>query len=154
MFSKSFGYALRGVLVIVYLQDQKTRVHVDEIASHLSVPRFFMSKILKNLAKEGIVGSSKGPNGGFYVNEQTLSTTAYKILLITDGEGLFNNCALRLYDCDLQNPCPLHHQIFSIKSELKQLFETTTVKDLVHSQNKNFLASLASPFNYKKIIPA
>lgn len=142
MFSKSFGYALRGILFIVFLQDEKRRIHVDEIATRLSVPRYFMSKVLKNLAKQGILGSVKGPHGGFYVNEQTMSTSVLRILTITDGDGQFRNCALRLQECNLQNPCPLHKQMFLIRNDLKSLMENTTVEDLINENAKDFLNSL------------
>jgi DNA-binding IscR family transcriptional regulator len=51
-FSKSFGYAVRGVLYIAIMQDEKRYVQVEEIAGQLAVPRHFMGKILKNLVKE------------------------------------------------------------------------------------------------------
>ena len=41
IFSKSFGYAVRGVLYIALMQDEKRYVQVEEIASTLSVPRHF-----------------------------------------------------------------------------------------------------------------
>ena len=153
MFSKSFGYALRGILVIVFLRNEKPRIHVDEIASLLSVPRFFMSKVLKNLAKQGILGSGKGPRGGFYVNEQTISTTIFRVLMITDGDAHFRNCALQLNECNLQNPCPLHHHIVTVRNELKHLMESTTIDDLINGHNGEFLLSLSSQKSLKKIIP-
>jgi Rrf2 family protein len=144
MFSKSFGYALRGILVIVFLQNENRRIQVDEIASRLKVPRFFMSKVLKNLAKHGLVDSSKGPNGGFIVNEQTIKTPIISILAITDGDSQFRNCALRLQECNLQNPCPLHSKMTLIRDDLRNLLVSTTVGDLVKGEGKDFLSSLVN----------
>ncbi|RYF86429.1 MAG: transcriptional regulator, partial [Chitinophagaceae bacterium] len=48
-FSKSFGYAVRGVLYIAFMQDAKQYVQAEEIAAQLLVPRHFVSKILKKL---------------------------------------------------------------------------------------------------------
>ena len=37
--SKFFGYALRGILYVALMQDEKRKVQIDEIANKLSVPR-------------------------------------------------------------------------------------------------------------------
>ena len=52
IFSKSFGYAIRSILYVAIMRDEKRYVQVEEIASKLSVPRHFMGKIMKKLAKE------------------------------------------------------------------------------------------------------
>src|SRR6516164_3759971 len=71
IFSKSFGYAVRGVLYVTFKQNNGRFVQVEEIASSLAVPKHFMGKILKRLVKEQILTSAKGPNGGFRVNATT-----------------------------------------------------------------------------------
>ena len=73
LFSKSFGYALRGILYIASMQDEHRLIQIDEIAAQLNVPRYFMGKILKRLVKENILLSTKGPYGGFSLHQQTLS---------------------------------------------------------------------------------
>ena len=144
MFSKTFGYALRGILLIVYFQNEKRRVQVDEISSRLGVPRPFMSKVLKNLVKSGIIDSIKGPGGGFYVNEHTMSASVLRVLTITDGVEQFTNCALRLHSCNLQNPCPLHKQVYSVREKLKYQLQSTTIKDLVGKNDVDFISTIAT----------
>ena len=143
MFSKSFSYALRGILYIALLQDEERNIHVDEIAEQLAVPRHFMGKILKMLVKHNVLYSTKGPNGGFKVNELTLSTPVLKIVEITDGLSAFDNCVLRLHKCDAQNPCPLHYQMDGIKETLKREL-TTTIGDLLNKDKKDFLRSITT----------
>ncbi len=111
IFSKSFGYAVRGVLYIALMQDEKKFVHVEEIARKLSVPRHFMGKILKRLVKENVINSSKGPMGGFTINERTLNVPLMELITIIDGMESFKSCVLRLKECNPDNPCPLHKQM-------------------------------------------
>lgn len=144
MFSKSFGYALRGVLYIALVQGDRRNVQVDEIAQQLSLPQHFMSKILKNLVKHGILSSSKGPHGGFHINELTLNTPLLRIVEVTEGLGLINNCALRMQECSLQNPCPLHYKMDSIKNTLRKELGETTIKDLTKNDNPDFIKSLSN----------
>ncbi|MBK6829127.1 MAG: Rrf2 family transcriptional regulator [Chitinophagaceae bacterium] len=35
------------------------------------MPRHFLAKVMKKLASEGVIGSQKGPNGGFSCNDGT-----------------------------------------------------------------------------------
>ncbi|HET7896419.1 MAG TPA: Rrf2 family transcriptional regulator, partial [Flavisolibacter sp.] len=62
IFSKSFGYSLRGILFVA-LRETHTPVQLDEMAESLGVPRHFMGKIMKQLVKQGILSSLKGPTG-------------------------------------------------------------------------------------------
>ena len=84
IFSKSFGYALRGILYIAIMKEQKRYVQVEEIASKLAAPRHFMGKIMKRLAKEKLLISAKGPSGGFMLGENTLEKPLMDLIVITD----------------------------------------------------------------------
>ena len=81
IFSKSFGYALRGVLYISMTGEDKTRVQLDEIASELAIPRHFLGKVMKKLVKEGVLSSLKGPYGGFSINGKNMETELKKLAL-------------------------------------------------------------------------
>lgn len=137
-FSKSFGYALRGVIYVALVNDENRRVQVDEIAQKLSVPKHFLAKIMNRVAKEGILDSTKGPYGGFSVNKETLSSPLIRLLKITDGMGQFNSCVLQLRKCNKDNPCPLHFLMEQSRNDLLKDFSQTTVADLL-KQDKNIL---------------
>ncbi|MBD0350365.1 MAG: Rrf2 family transcriptional regulator [Flavisolibacter sp.] len=144
LFSKSFGYALRGILYVAAMQDEHRKVQVEEIATQLSVPRHFMGKILKKLVKENLLLSSKGPYGGFSLHPQALSVPLVSVVEITDGLSTFHQCVLRLKGCNPQEPCPLHNQMDSVKAGLLGVLETTTIQDLLQSDKKGFIKSIAT----------
>ena len=144
MFSKSFGYALRAILYIVLLQDESRRIQADEIAKKLSIPRYFMSKILKKLAKHGIIDSLKGPRGGFCANERTTNATVLEIVYLIDGDDYFRLCVLHLHECNSQNPCPMHAQMTVIKQALKTELEQTNIKGLLVRDKSEFIKSITT----------
>jgi Rrf2 family protein len=144
MFSKSFGYALRGLLYIALVQDERRKVQVDEIAGKLGVPRHFMGKIMKRLVKEGLLLSVKGPYGGFSLSGVTLQTPLYRLIEITDGLSTFDNCVLRLRACSSANPCPLHFQMVAIKNSLQELLVGTMILDLLQHDKEKFIQSIAT----------
>ncbi len=142
--SKSFGYALRGILYIALLQDEQRKIQIDEIAGKLSVPRHFLGKIMQNLVKAGLLQSTKGPYGGFSLNADTLTTPLVKLVEITDGMAQFNICVLQLRNCNGINPCPLHQDADEIKTKFLNVLNQTTIADLLTNDKKMFIKSLAT----------
>ena len=146
VFSKSFGYAVRGMLYITLMQDTRPFIQAEEIASKLAVPRHFISKILKRLVKAKVLSSSKGKTGGFAANEHTRKVLLTELYDITDGLDLFAKCSLRLQDCDALHPCPVHHQMVIIKQQLRDILSTTTIADLLKEDKEAFIKSIATSY--------
>ena len=109
MFSKTFGYALRAATFVSIHGKDGEKIGVQELSQSLDIPRHFLGKIMQDLVRHGIVDSVKGPNGGFYANAHTAETPLLDILVITDGNLIFTQCALNIKRCNAEHPCPLHH---------------------------------------------
>lgn len=144
IFSKSFGYAVRGLLYIAWKQDEKSYVQAGEIAANLSAPKHFMGKILKNLAKNGVLNSVKGPTGGFTTNSYSLEISLLEIMEITEGLLSFHNCALRLKECNSNNPCPFHTRFEAVKNNLRSVLSETTIRDLLKESKVDFVESIST----------
>jgi Rrf2 family protein len=141
--SKSFGYALRGILYIAVMQDEQRKVQIEEIATKLSVPKHFLGKIMQQIVKAGLLKSTKGPYGGFYLADETLNTSVIKLVEITDGMEQFSMCVLNFKYCNGLNPCPLHHEMEEVKRNYLSLFTKNTFGDLLKDGKSDLLKSLA-----------
>ena len=144
IFSKSFGYALRGVLYVAIMTEEKHKIQLDEIAEKLTVPRYFLGKIMNKLVKEGILASEKGHKGGFSINDKTMQTSLLKLIKITGDNEMFDSCVLRLRKCNSKNPCPLHHEIETLRNQWHKLLAETTVNDLLKKDQPDFIKSIAT----------
>jgi len=142
-FSKSFGYALRGVLYVALVDKEDRKAQLDEIAEKLSVPRHFLAKVMKNMVKEGILASTKGPYGGFSLNDKTLKIKLIHLIKITEGMEQFNTCVLSLRKCNSKNPCPLHYTVLKLRDGMLAEFSKTTIGDLLDEKNPDFIKSIA-----------
>jgi Rrf2 family transcriptional regulator, iron-sulfur cluster assembly transcription factor len=140
--SKSFGYALRGILYVATNGQENRRIRVDEIAPALDVPQPFLSKIMKKMVKHGMLKSTKGPHGGFSLSEKTLSTNLYDLLMLTDSDTPFDSCVLRLKECNARQPCALHHKMKAYREDLLKLFTNTTIRDLLNADNQGQIRSM------------
>jgi Rrf2 family transcriptional regulator, iron-sulfur cluster assembly transcription factor len=144
LLSKSFGYALRGILYLALTCEIRQRIQVDEIARELGVPKHFLSKIMKKIVKHGILNSSRGPNGGFFLSEKTLSTSLFELIQVTTIGAPFEDCVLRFRKCNSTHPCPLHHRMETFRHEFYQTFTKTTIGDLLNADRPGIIRSIST----------
>lgn len=133
MFSKACKYGIRAVLYLAAHTSDSKKMGVDEVAESLQVPRHFLAKILQQLAKAGLISSSKGPNGGFYLSRENRKGNLHDVAVTIDGEDLFSSCILGLPVCSSANPCPLHTQAYIYREGLAYQFEKLSIQDLVET---------------------
>ena len=142
--SKSFGYALRGILYIAVMQDEHRKVQIEEIATKLAVPKHFLGKIMQQIVKAGLLKSTKGPYGGFSLAAETMKTPVIRLVEITDGMEQFSMCVLNFKFCNGLNPCPLHHEMEEVKKNYLNVFSKNTFEDLLNDSKSDILKSLAA----------
>lgn len=144
VFSKSFGYAVRSVLYVALMQDEKRNVQAEEVALNLGVPRHFIGKILKRLVKRGVLQSVKGPLGGFRATPKTATVSLLELFQSINGPDSFWTCALRLGECNNTNPCPLHQKMECVKQDLWNVLSQTTVQTLMNEDKTAFIKSISA----------
>ena len=143
LLSKTFGYALRGILFIALMQDENRKVQLNEISGKLSVPKYYLGKIMQQMVKAGMLQSVKGPSGGFFLAANTLNTSLLQLAEITDGMKNFNTCVLQMKNCNPINPCPLHRDIEEIKAKILYVFTYTKIGDLLYQNKGEFIRGLS-----------
>lgn len=127
IFSKTCEYAIRAVLYIAHKTTIGNKVGIKDIAAGIDSPELYLAKILQELSRKGLISSVKGPNGGFYISDLSLSRPLSDIVEAVDGNGLFVGCALGLKQCSEVNPCPLHHQFKAIRDQIQDVLKTSTI---------------------------
>ena len=130
MFSKTCKYGLRATLYLALNSSASNKVGVGDLAEALSVPKHFLAKILQQLAKAGLISSVKGPNGGFYSDEQNLKVTLKEVIRCIDGEESLTGCIMGLPACSSANPCPLHYQATAFREGLNYQLKYQTVGEM------------------------
>jgi Rrf2 family iron-sulfur cluster assembly transcriptional regulator len=142
MFTKTFGYALRALVYITIHGKDDHRVGLHELSENLDIPHHFLGKIMQDMVRHGLLNSTKGPSGGFFVNDRTNGTHIIEILEITDGKLVFETCALGIRFCNSTSPCPLHQDFALAREIMRQSFKVKTLAHLAEEviSGKNYLA--------------
>jgi len=131
MISNTSKYAIRALIYLELYSLPEKKVGIKKIAEELEIPPPFLGKILQVLVKQQLLASSKGPNGGFYLNKPAIDIQVMEIIEIVDGKEILNDCVIRTTRCDHTQPCSMHHKLAPLRIEIKRLFATETIADLV-----------------------
>jgi len=131
MLSNTSKYAIRAVIYLALFSTREKKVGIKEVAGELDIPSPFLGKILQLLARHHILGSTKGPHGGFYLHKPAMDISLMEIIELIDGGDVFNTCVIRTSSCSHENPCALHDKIAQLRNEERMLFSTESIADLV-----------------------
>lgn len=131
-FSKTTEYAIR---VLSYLHRYSSKPHsVSFLHKELELPYKYLTKLMTELVKKGLVNASKGCNGGF-----SLAIDAEKIylcdILESIGESLESDrCILGFEICDASKPCSLHSQWLEPRVIIENMLQTTSLASLMRNK--------------------
>ena len=130
MFSNSTKYAIRTIEYLLNNQSDK-KISVVKLADQLDIPQPFLSKIMQQLSKGGIISSTKGRGGGFYLSRENVKRPLIDIVICMEGHNVFDKCILGLHQCSDENPCLLHQYFKSFKGSLEKTVCIDSLKDLL-----------------------
>ena len=131
MLSNTSKYAIRATIYLALHTSGDSKIGIKEISKKLNIPSPFLGKILQSLAKQKLLSSTKGPNGGFGLARKADEITLYDIIQIIDGDDLFTKCLISMRSCAEENiPCPLHSKYEKIRDDISQMFRNQTIAEL------------------------
>jgi Rrf2 family protein len=130
MLSQTVEYALRAVLYIA--REHPRPVSVSDIARAVEAPRGYLAKILGDLARAGVLGSSRGPNGGFRLASAPDAVALSDIVGTIEGRDA-RRCLLGHGKCGENPTCTAHARWAPVANEVDAFFGETTLADLLHT---------------------
>jgi Rrf2 family protein len=131
--SRTGEYALRAVLYLAR-QGGDAPIRVDDIAQALSAPRNYLSKILHELGRSGVLISSRGPKGGFQLAFPAEELSLEDVVGRFDPLERETACLLgRAGGCSDEDPCVAHERWRDLNQRRVSFFRETTVAELMSS---------------------
>lgn len=136
MFSKTCEYAIRAMIFIAQKSKDGNKVGIKEIAKGIDSPEHFIAKILQDLGRRRLLQSVKGPNGGFYLDEEALECSLADIVKVVDGDKLFTGCGLGLKQCSETHPCPIHNEFKLVRKGIQTMLENAKLGEFMEELEK------------------
>jgi Rrf2 family iron-sulfur cluster assembly transcriptional regulator len=136
MLSNACKYAIRALIYLAAEHNDQNRINIRDLAASIDSPEPFTAKIMQSLARQNIVSSVKGPNGGFYLTQQQLHNKIIDIVYAIDGNHVLTGCGLGLKNCSDSQPCPMHNEYSSIRNQLFKILSNNTIFSLAADLTK------------------
>lgn len=134
MLTKTSEYALRA-LVYLAQHPEHWPIPVHKIAAGTGIPPRYLSKVLRDLTRVGVLSSTRGKLGGFEparpLDEISLIET---ISLFEPLEQ--KRCPFGKPECSEENPCHLHNRWNALLQERKRLLTASSLQTLVEGNGK------------------
>jgi len=137
MLSNACQYAIRAILYLAIYATIEKKKGVKDISEALETPQAFLAKILQKLVKQNLITSLKGPNGGFYLNDDNLKNSMWDVISCIDGKEKFDKCFLGLAACEDENPCPAHYIVSPFKKRILGDFRDKTIRTFMEEVKKS-----------------
>lgn len=135
MLSLTCKTALKAVIYLASKFESGEKAGILEIAGTIEASEHTVGKVLQLLVKEKIINSSKGPNGGFYINAKQIDIPIIAIVETIDGKNVFNQCGLGLSKCSSAHPCPIHNDYKAIRDLFQKMCKEKKISDLCEPVN-------------------
>jgi len=128
MISQTLEYALRAV---VHLAAESPRSRTtQQLATVTQVPAAYLSKVLQNLTRAGIVKSQRGIGGGVSLAIAPENLTILDVVNAVDPIQRIRTCPLVL-ETHSGTLCPLHRRLDNAMAEVENAFRTTTLAEVL-----------------------
>jgi Rrf2 family protein len=123
-------YALKAVLYLAE-HDGAGPIRVSQMAEALRIPRNYLAKILHELARSGVLMSSRGKLGGFRLARPPEQVSLLDVVSRFDRIEGRRLCLLGRRACSDRHPCPAHSRWKALSEQTAAFFRETKVADLL-----------------------
>ena len=133
MLSQKTRYTIRA---LQHLADtwQQGAVRLDAIAAKQNIPRKFLTVILSEMVREGLVISHRGREGGYELALPPVDIRYGDIIRLTRGSLALVPCASRnaherCANCLPEAECRLRGLMLTLRDEMAAMLDRTTLAD-------------------------
>lgn len=126
-FAKSTDYALHA-LVHLAISEKENKIGIKELADMLDVSESYLSKIMTQLRKDGLVRAVPGVKGGYKLSRSASQITFLDVILSTEGRQAMFNCS--------NSESRQHTSMTNERNELKENQRVCRIKEVMdHAEN-------------------
>jgi FeS assembly SUF system regulator len=120
-----------GTVVMTYLARQPDRLHTaGEISGQIQVAIPTVSKLLKKLARQGLVISHRGAKGGYSLARPADAITVVELLDALEGPVGLTECGTSIGTCAQESSCSVRANWQRINVAVREALGGVTLAEL------------------------
>ncbi len=141
-----------GIVMLTYFATHdRSTFNARDIAQEIRLPLPVVSKVLKLLARNGLLSSSRGIKGGYGLARPPQEITVADIIRALEGPIAVTECTDRINgDCGLELGCPVKTNWRLINRAIHEALEKITLAEMTHPLPQT-LVSLSVPDEMRQI---
>lgn len=131
LLTKASEYAL---LSLIYIAQKDAPSDVDTMSGELEISKSFLAKILQNLAREGILVSFKGANGGFMLAQKPEEISIKRIIESAEKRKMaVFECSISADSCASSKGrmCQIWPMFSALQSKIDDFLDTITLANII-----------------------
>jgi FeS assembly SUF system regulator len=127
-----------GIVILTYLAGKGApTANARDVARQVRLPQPVVSKILKLLARDGLLESRRGIKGGYCLSLRPEEITVARIISALEGPIAVTECTDNVHgDCGLETGCPVRTNWHKINGAIHRALETITLADMTQPLRK------------------
>lgn len=131
LLTRKADYCIRAALYLARAYDtDREPVKLKEIVAEMAIPESFAPQVLAELARQGIVVSKAGRDGGFRLARKPEEVTLLAIVEAGEGPIRTDRCVLGDGPCRWDTICPLHETWQHTVAAVRGMLAETTLATL------------------------
>lgn len=133
MLSQRTRYTIRALQHLARRYGQGP-IHLTDIAETQNIPAKFLTVILSEMSREGLVGTQRGRDGGYWLALPPIDIRYGDILRLTNGALALVPCASRFAhetckNCLPEDKCELRQIMLMVRDETAAILDRLTLAD-------------------------
>lgn len=133
MLSQTVEYALRAAVLLA--SNPGSSLTTDQISQRTQVPRGYLSKVLQQMGRAGLVHAKRGFHGGFALSRRAEEMTILEVINAVDSIPRIRECPLGLKTHG-KRLCALHRRLDDASALIEQTFARTTLAEVLADPSK------------------
>ena len=119
-------------------------LNARELAECSDLPVPMVSKILKALAREGLLVSQRGAKGGYSLARAPEDLPVSEMIRVLEGPVALTDCAIGPSRCEHETMCAVREPWQKISRVVERALADVTLADLIKSPSRASASSLSS----------
>jgi FeS assembly SUF system regulator len=115
-----------------------------ELAEGTELPAPVVSKVLKQLARQGLLESQRGSRGGYSLARPAQRITVAAVIAALEGPVAITECASGQNLCSHEGTCAVRDPVHVINGVVREALATVSVADLI-DPSFSALADISAP---------
>lgn len=126
-----------GTVVLARLAESRDRfASAAEVAGATGLGLPTVSKLLKMLAKSGLVDSARGAQGGYRLARDAREISAADVIDALEGPVSITDCSAHDRHCDLEATCSVGGTWQRINRAIRQALDEISLADLLRTNSR------------------